>query len=144
VNLIIRPARRRDLPELLKIEHESFAHEPWDSESFFSYKCIVADISGTVAGFLVSRQIFAGGCGSPPEREILNVAVASAFRRQGVATALLRHHLAKGVIHFLEVRESNAAALALYRKIGFRQVGRREDYYRNPVEAAIVMQMKEC
>ena len=103
---------------------------------------MVAEVKNTIAGFLVSRQTFAGGKDAPAEREILNLAVAPAFRRKGVATALLQEELARGGVHFLEVRESNRAALALYGKIGFVRAGRRVDYYRSPVEAAIVMKMK--
>lgn len=142
MTFLLRSAIRADLPALLAIERQSFAHEHWDAESFLAYDCIVAEVEKSVAGFLVSRQTFAGGKTAPAEREILNLAVAPAFRRQGFATALLKHELARGGIHFLEVRESNRAALALYAKIGFARAGRRAEYYRSPVEAAIVMKMK--
>lgn len=127
---------------MLTIERQSFAREHWDAESFLAYDCIVIEVEKAVAGFLVSRQTFAGGKDAPAEREILNLAVVPAFRRKGVATALLREELAHGGVHFLEVRESNRAGLALYGKIGFVRAGRRADYYRSPVEAAIVMKMK--
>ncbi|MGH9639833.1 MAG: GNAT family N-acetyltransferase [Bryobacteraceae bacterium] len=139
---MLRSAIRADLPALLAVERQSFAREHWDAESLLAYECIVAEVERTVAGFLVSRQTFAGGKDAPAEREILNLAVAPAFRRKGVATALLQEELARVGVHFLEVRESNRAALALYGKIGFVRAGRRPDYYRSPVEAAIVMKMK--
>lgn len=139
---LIRPVERRDLAALLAIERDSFSYEHWDSESFLAYDCDVAEVEQTIAGFLVSRQTFRGGNGMPGEREILNLAVAPAYRRTGIATALLRNELARGGVHFLEVRESNRAALGLYRKVGFVRAGRRADYYRSPAEAAIVMKMK--
>lgn len=142
MTLLLRSATQGDLPALLAIERQSFAHEHWDAKSFLAYDCIVAEVEKTVAGFLVSRQTFAGDKTSPAEREILNLAVAAAFRRKGIATALLEQELARGGIHFLEVRESNRGALALYGKIGFVCAGRRAEYYRSPVEAAIVMKMK--
>ncbi len=45
-------------------------------------------------------------------------------------------------VHFLEVRESNTAAQALYRKLGFVEIGRRSKYYDDPEETAIVMQLR--
>ena len=82
--------------------------------------------------------------GALPEREILNLAVAPNYRRSRVATALLKHELSREATHFLEVRESNVAAVALYRKCGFVEVGRRAGYYEFPTETAIVMSMKKC
>jgi [ribosomal protein S18]-alanine N-acetyltransferase len=95
-----------------------------------------------VAGFIVVREIFAAGKNEQSEREILNLAVAPAFRRRGIATLLLRNELRSNAIYFLEVRESNSAARKLYSLLGFVEVGRRKQYYRNPTETAIVMQVK--
>ena len=89
-----------------------------------------------MAGFLVSRAL------ATLEREILNLAVDPCCRRCGVASALLQNELRKPGTHFLEVRESNTAAQALYRKFGFEEVGRRAQYYELPAETAIVMSMK--
>jgi ribosomal protein S18 acetylase RimI-like enzyme len=138
----IRSATRDDLPVLIEIERASFSHPHWRPEDFLVYNCIVAELAGHVAGFLVSREAFPGDKRSRPEREILNLAVAPAHRRAGIATILLKHELSRGSIHFLEVRESNLAAQALYRKMGFSEVGRRSGYYEMPTERAIVMKMK--
>lgn len=140
----IRTATREDLPALLQIEADSFAAPRWTARDFLADECIVAEIEGQVAGVLVAREIFRGGERTPPEREILNVAVAPRFRRMGVATALLQHELGKPAIHYLEVRESNMAARELYRKFGFVEIGRRSNYYQAPPERAIVMKMKQC
>jgi [ribosomal protein S18]-alanine N-acetyltransferase len=142
VSLLLRQAKASDLTALLAIEAQCFTEPNWQARDFSRYDTLVAEIEGSVAGFLVSRQTFAGDGGSPPEREILNVAVASAFRRKGIATLLLRHALAFPAVHFLEVRESNTAAQALYRKMGFIEIGRRPKYYADPEETAIVMQLK--
>ena len=81
-------------------------------------------------GFVLSRRVL-------DEAEILSVAIAPAERGRGYAAPLLRHHLARlaaaGVrkLH-LEVQEGNAPAQALYRRVGFAQVGRRAGYYRRP------------
>jgi ribosomal-protein-alanine acetyltransferase len=81
------------------------------------------------------------------EVEVLDVAVAAKHRRQGNARFLLeeflrlvQQHGIRGV--FLEVRESNVPAIALYRKLGFSTSGRRPNYYQQPDEAAILLQLK--
>ncbi len=78
------------------------------------------------------------------EMHVLNLAVDPAYRRRGVATFLLQHsvtlarkHGVRGV--YLEVRSSNDSAIKLYRKMGFSEVGRRPQYYRETREDAIVM-----
>lgn len=139
---VIRSATRHDLTALIEIERACFPHPHWKPEDFLVYNCIVAEVDGQVAGFLVSREAFSGGKASRPEREILNLAVAPEHRRAGIATVLLKHELSRSSIHFLEVRESNLAAQALYRKMGFSEVGRRSGYYEMPAERAIVMKMK--
>lgn len=74
------------------------------------------------------------------EAEILTLAVAEAHRRQGVATALMEAAAAawrEGAVTraFLDVRESNTAALGLYEKLGWRVIGRRRKYYRDDQDA---------
>lgn len=140
----IRHATADDLPALLEIERQSFASPRWSGKAFLRYTCMVAEIDGQIAGFLVSRETFSGDQEEPAEREILNLAVAPPYRRTGIATALLENELRKPGNHFLEVRESNSAAQALYRKLGFVQIGSRPEYYEKPRESAIVMQMKWC
>lgn len=119
--------------------------DPWPVQDFRD--CIaarvvaflVAEVGGGVAGYVVARD--AAG-----EGEILNLAVAPAGRRHGVGRALVECVLGelstRGVRDvFLEVRESNAAARALYAAQGFQEVGRRRRYYRQPVEDAIVLRV---
>jgi ribosomal-protein-alanine N-acetyltransferase len=142
VTLVLRSATADDIPVLLEIEEESFSNQAWDARNFLRYDCTVAVVEGRIAGFLVARQTFAGAAGSPPEREILNLAVASPFRRLGIATALLQRELEFEATHFLEVRESNVAARTLYRKLGFVEIGTRREYYNDPIEKAIVMRRK--
>ncbi|MDX2179443.1 MAG: GNAT family N-acetyltransferase [Bryobacteraceae bacterium] len=82
---------------------------------------------------LVYRQVAEG------EFEILNLAVAPEARRRGLARALVADALSLGGRWFLEVRESNAAARALYGSLGFREIGERRAYYNDPPEKAIVL-----
>jgi tRNA threonylcarbamoyl adenosine modification protein YeaZ/ribosomal-protein-alanine acetyltransferase len=101
---------------------------------------LVSEGEGEITGFLVGRQV-------RDEAEILNLGVKAARRRQGAGTALLKAALAEfqscGVSRvFLEVRESNEAGIAFYAKHGFCKMGRRPGYYREPAEAAALMEKK--
>lgn len=141
---LIREATQDDLAVLLEIEQECFSHPHWRPEDFTSDNCQVAEIDCRVAGFVVSKEVFAGDDELPSEREILNLAVRPNFRRRGIASALLRRLLKRETVYFLEVRESNIAAQALYQRFGFKEIGRRTGYYHSPIESAIVMRMKWC
>lgn len=99
-----------------------------------------SEASGKLAGFLIGREAAA-------QAEVLNLAVAPEHRRKGRGGVLLAAAVEEfrmgGVRRvFLEVRESNAAGIAFYEKHGFSKAGRREGYYRDPLEAAIVMEIK--
>lgn len=95
------------------------APAPWEA-----YGADWAEIDGQRAGYLVTRTLV------PGESEVLYLEVAAEFRRQGVAESLLREAIARAPGEwFLEVRESNFAARMLYEKLGFVNVGRRENYY---------------
>jgi [ribosomal protein S18]-alanine N-acetyltransferase len=91
----------------------------------------------SLAGFVIAAVL-------PPQAELESIAVAAQFQRQGVATGLfaslqvsLRARACSEIL--LEVRQSNHAAQALYRAIGFAQAARRPAYYSHPVEDAILM-----
>ncbi len=97
---------------------------------------LVAEQEGALLGFLVASHV-----GS--EWEIENVAVASHARRRGLGSRLLREFLAIAEQHgaesvFLEVRESNRDARALYEAAGFAETGRRKSYYSGPLEDAVM------
>lgn len=101
---------------------------------------LASEVGREVAGFLIGRQV-------TDEAEVLNVAVAPENRRRGEGGVLLRAAVGefrkRGVNRvFLEVRESNSTGIAFYGKHSFSKVGRREGYYRDPVEAAIVMEIR--
>jgi [ribosomal protein S18]-alanine N-acetyltransferase len=100
-----------------------------------SYEIWVVELEGTVRGWAAVRNLGEG------ESELLQVEVAEEYRRRGLASALLSAALAGTV--FLEVRESNAAAIALYSTLGFVATGKRKDYYRAPREDALVMEWRK-
>jgi ribosomal-protein-alanine N-acetyltransferase len=98
------------------------------------------DRSNSICGFLSARIV-------SDQAEVLNLAVSPECRRAGHAGALLREALSEfRRFHlssiFLEVRESNLAAIRFYEQCGFAKNGMRPAYYRNPNEAAILMMKK--
>jgi ribosomal-protein-alanine N-acetyltransferase len=142
--LTIRAATFYDLPDIAAIERESF-NPPWSEDSLKSAMTgehsavLVADESGWIVGFAVASI-------AEPEAELLQIAVSSASRARGIATEMLEWTIEKlrrrGAMNiFLEVRESNAAAIALYDKLGFARIGLRRGYYEKPVEDAIIMRL---
>ena len=130
---VVEPATLRDAPVLSRLHRESF-HRGWgigEFEQMLSERNALAHrlcIGRNVIGFIVSRI-------AADEAEILSVAVASNYRGRGLSRDLLRTHLGYLAGHglktvFLEVEENNRPARALYKKAGFRTVGRRERYYK--------------
>ncbi|MDQ6665168.1 MAG: GNAT family N-acetyltransferase [Acidobacteriota bacterium] len=110
---------------------EAHPEPPWDSSG---YRRLIAARDEVTLAFLVWREL------APGEIEILDVMTKPEFRRRGIARnllqTLLREHAGTA---FLEVRESNEPARELYRLAGFFEIGRRKDYYSDPVDNAIVM-----
>jgi ribosomal-protein-alanine N-acetyltransferase len=132
--LTLRALEPADLPAIAAIQIESPEAARWDPAAYLDYECMVAVLDGRMAGFLVIRRV------APGEGEILNLAVAKEFRRRGIARELLLRRLAEpGWEWFLEVRESNEAALRFYKSLGFQQVGIRTEYYSGPSESGVVM-----
>jgi ribosomal protein S18 acetylase RimI-like enzyme len=142
IEAVLRRATDDDVPALVEVERVAFTTPNWPADTFRRYDCMVAEVAGQVAGFLVSREIFSGTATAPPEREILNLAVVPSQRRTGIATLLLQLEFRKKAIFVLEVRESNLAARTLYQHFGFVEISRRQGYYDDPPETAIVMQVK--
>jgi [ribosomal protein S18]-alanine N-acetyltransferase len=138
----IRSAAPADAVSLVEIERRCFS-DPWSETSFREALSspwtfgLVAHTGKGIAGYLIGREVAGTG-------EVLNLAVAPSWRRRGVARTLLRaslSHWRKRRVEevFLEVRESNQSAQALYLSSGFRPVGQRTAYYRNPKEDALVL-----
>ena len=117
--------------------------DPWSEKSVASELenplslWLVALDGDTVAGYVGSQSVMG-------ESDMMNIAVHPDYRRQGLAEELVNAlvtALAENGNHSLtlEVRASNAPAIALYEKTGFSQVGRRKNYYRNPKEDALIL-----
>ena len=140
----IRSAALNDVPVILAIEQQAQAAAHWTRDQYnqlvSSGVVLVAEEAGQLFGF-VCAQAVAG------EWEIQNVVVATGFLRRGIAAELMRaliqraKNAAESAI-LLEVRESNRAARGLYEKQGFREVGRRPAYYKDPAEDAILYTLR--
>lgn len=139
----IVPMTAETAKQVAEIEAACFA-QPWSYEAFFNelknpmaktWVALTAD--KTVAGFLNAGFVL-------DEGSLNNIAVLEAYRRQGAARLLLAEALqycqSSGIRLFtLEVRKSNAGAIALYESFGFQQVGQRKNFYTRPTEDALLM-----
>ncbi len=143
-NIAIRKMTPQDVPTVAAIDHVSFSL-PWPERSF-AYevsvnpvaRCWVAEGEDKrIAAMLVLWLII-------DEVHIATLATHPDFRRQGIGaqilTASLKDAARAGATHaLLEVRETNEAALSMYRKFGFEVSGRRPKYYKDNGEDAILM-----
>ena len=138
--------RRMDVPDLtrvMEIEQQSYSM-PWTESTFRGLLrradadlLVAQTVDGELAGYAVAWAVLDQG-------ELGNIAVAPEWRQRGIAHRLLdamirRAQERKVKELFLEVRVSNSTARQLYLSYGFRDVGRRRDYYLEPVEDALVM-----
>ena len=140
----VRPLAPSDAQAIQGLLRESPEAAQWSPTAFLrglaEGNCAwVAEEGGEVIGMVAARA--AAG-----EAEILNLAVLPRHRRRGLARSLVecaiaRARAAGAASVFLEVRETNSAARALYATLGFVAAGRRRDYYRDPVEDAIVLSL---
>ena len=140
--IIIRKMQPEDLAEVCKIEKDNFSL-PWSEKSFLESMerndtvFLVALEDEEVAGYIGCYCIAGAG-------EITNVAVKVSYRRKGIGGKLLQKLYEEGAAldtqeYFLEVRESNEAAIGLYLRQGFVKEGIRKNFYEKPVENAVIM-----
>jgi ribosomal-protein-alanine acetyltransferase len=143
----IRPATSADLPAMMALEKHAATAAHWSADQYQALFpaadptriALILDEESCLGGFVVARVVGA-------EWEIENIAVAGSARRRGLGTRLLgelldlaRAKCATAV--FLEVRESNRAARALYEKWAFLESGYRRRYYKDPEEDAILYRL---
>jgi ribosomal-protein-alanine N-acetyltransferase len=144
--MTVRRFRPEDAAAVARILEESPEAARWSKESYEAsggwggVLSLVSETNGELGGVLIVRQV-------EDEGEVLNLAVRQQNRREGEGGALLEAALAElkagGVTHvYLEVRESNSVAIAFYAKHGFSKTGQRKSYYRDPEEAAVLLQKK--
>ena len=141
-DIIVRKMQPEDLLQVCEIEKDNFSL-PWSEKSFLESM----ERDDTLFLVALDREEVAGYLGCycvAGEGEITNVAVKSSYRRQGIGGKLLEtlYEEAKALQtyeFFLEVRESNEAAIGLYSRQGFVKEGVRKNFYEQPVENAVIM-----
>ena len=140
--MIIETMKSSHVAQIAQLEKICFS-DPW------SEKSIASELNNELAFWLTAMEgeQVAGYIGSQTvmdESDMMNVAVHPDFRRKGIAEALVNALVealkSKGSRCLtLEVRASNVPAITLYGKLGFSEIGRRKNYYRNPREDALIL-----
>ncbi len=148
-SFVIEPLIRADAVQLAALHALTF-RQPWSDDDFHAllvednvFGFIAREVGNPKAmagGFVVARLVL-------DEAEILTIAVAPPAQRKGLGHALmdatLRHlHNARASMLFLEVDELNTPALALYRRLGFKQVGKRPGYYETAAGRSTALTMR--
>ena len=138
----IVPMENHHVMQVAALEKQCFS-DPWSENS------VASELNNPLSLWLVAvdDENLAGYVGSQTvmnETDMMNIAVDEGYRRQGIAQLLVEalvERLKKmdSRCLTLEVRISNAPAIALYEKLGFEQVGKRPNYYRNPKEDALIL-----
>jgi ribosomal-protein-alanine N-acetyltransferase len=127
----LRPLAVSDLDAVMDIERRAYGF-PWTEGIFrdcmrVGYCCWCYEVDGVIHGYGV-MSVAAG------ESHILNLSVNPDVQRRGIGTKLMKHFLQLACRHnadsvLLEVRPSNTAAIKLYQKLGFNEIGMRRNYY---------------
>lgn len=136
------PMNESHVAQVAELEKLCFS-DPWSENSVASELnnplslWLIAEEDGAVCGYVGSQTVLG-------ETDMMNIAVHPDCRRKGVAAALITELICRlkgqgSHILRLEVRESNAPAIALYESMGFTQLGIRKNYYRNPKENALIL-----
>jgi len=149
-NWEIRPARERDLAEVILMERNAPTAPHWSAADYAAVlqtggsvrRCLFVAVQGVgLDGFSVGSIT---GSGPDAEAELESVVVLDGLRRQGLGSALCRAvmewaHGEGAAAISLEVRAASPWALRLYGGLGFVATGRRPRYYQDPTDDAIVM-----
>jgi ribosomal-protein-alanine N-acetyltransferase len=140
--MMIQKMNAAHVPQIAQLEKLCFS-DPWSENS------IASELNSRLSDWLVVTEgeqvvAYVGAQTVIDSSDMMNIAVHPDFRRRGIAEMLvaaleeqLRQRGSKMLL--LEVRDSNAPAIALYEKLGFHQAGLRKNYYRNPKEDARIL-----
>ena len=137
--MIFRTGSMADAAAVARLEADVFS-DAWSEKQVRSHleeacgRIYVCEDEGGLVGYLLGSSI-------PPEGEILRVAVLPQARGHRYAERLISMHTEELCVCFLEVREGNASARRLYERLGFRLVGKRDRYYKNPTEDACLYRL---
>ena len=140
--MIITEMKEQHVQQIAELEKMCF-RDPWSENSIASELnnrlslWFVAVQEEQVIGYVGSQTVLG-------ETDMMNIAVHPNYRKQGVGTELIEHLIEALALRgshslMLEVRISNEAAISVYKKLGFTEVGCRKNYYRNPKEDALIL-----
>ena len=146
MEVCVAPWEERDIDDIVSCEQACFS-EPYakkDITQLYAHTYThgwTVRLGGTFAGYASYMAVYESG-------DVLRVAVYPQFRRKGLARALMTELLAQAAAlgvekTFLDVRTSNAAAIALYESFGFEKIGLRKKYYANGEDAYMMVRTME-
>lgn len=144
-HVTIRDMAASDIYAVHAIETSSF-NSPWSEHSIAAEIAssqsikLVALRNDSIVGYVMARQVL-------DEGQLLDLAMHTRYRRKGISGILMNELLRKlrdnsCLVVYLEVRASNEPAINLYKKYGFETISARKDYYKKPVEDALIMKLE--
>lgn len=142
--MTLRAMRWWDIEPVVELERELFAHDPWSPEQFWGELAHVPDTRWfAVHEDELGVDGYVGLYAVPPQADVQTIAVARRSQGHGLGRALLDALVAEAGSRgctqlFLEVRDDNAPAIALYESAGFERQGRRRDYYGHGLDALVL------
>ena len=142
-SVTIRPMEPEDIPAVAELEQEAF-DDPWPESAFHDmltpknrFNLVLTNGDACPKGYLCAKCV-------DDEIQIHNIAVDASCRKRGYGRELMLAAEAEGLRlgafgSVLDVRSTNTAALAMYRHLGYRRIGRRRNYYERPVGDALIL-----
>lgn len=154
----VRRANVSDIPAIIALERQNSMAAHWSQQQYTRFFAPSGSHASEGVALVAENEpegsarkepaivAFLAAQGIDTEWELQNLVVADSHRRKGAAVHLVRELIAavrarNGRVIFLEVRESNQVARALYRKLGFEETGLRKSYYSKPSEDAIICRL---
>ncbi|MDR0947648.1 MAG: ribosomal protein S18-alanine N-acetyltransferase [Ruminococcus sp.] len=137
MNIEIIKAKQTDIDFLTEIEKHCFS-DPWNRDTLIysidNDIVFILKADEKPLGYIICQSVL-------DEMTVLRIGVLPEFRRSGYAEKLLRFITEKSdiAVCFLEVRKKNTAARKLYEKVGFKSIGERKNYYKEPADDAVIM-----
>jgi ribosomal-protein-alanine N-acetyltransferase len=151
ISYTVESMQERDLIEVVEIEETTglnrWGYDAYRRELFKNPNSVMLVARDLISGSPEPKILgFFAGWMVADELHINNIACRRASRRRGIGRSLMEAAIEEGRFRgvrfiLLEVRASNQPAQSLYRNLGFHYIGRRRDYYRSPVEDALVMKL---
>ena len=142
IEFIIQKAQKKDIEEILNIEHETSGS--WTRDLFKS------EFNNILSNFIIARKnkkiiAFAISWNILDELHINKIAVTGSFLRKGIGTGLINYLIENSQWEnpsriILEVNENNRTGISFYKKLGFMKTGKRKNYYEN--NDAVLMEKK--